>query len=362
MVQEKWKKIILILLLILGAAGAFAVLINPKNLGTTAAVPWGLLIGTYVLFAVSSTGVGLIGSLASVFGVSKFKNLSHKGPVISLILLLCGFGALALELGRPLNLFYILISPNFTSPIWWMGFFYTLYLALLVVEVYFIIKKDDKHLPLIEKISFFIKIAAVTNLGAIFSMNVSRPFWQGAYFPIIMIVSAIASGAAILAIISYFEKSNDSEFLTILGKILLGSLLIMGAGSIWKFISAIYSTAPADYLASSSLLNGGWLISFIFLEILIGIVTPVVLLLKWNFQKNMVIISSILAMFGLVFSRLNFISAGQMAPLYPRDSFAYFNSYSPSLSEWLILLGATGTAVILIITAAKKIFNNEPIL
>lgn len=354
MVSKYWK-VGFIILIAAGAAGALALLINPKAMGTTSEVPWGLLIGTYVFFAVSSTGVGLIGSLAPVFGISKYQKLSHRGTVISLVLLLCGFGALALELGRPFNLIYILFSPNLAAPIWWMGFFYSLYLALLIIEIVFIIKKRHQSLPLLEKISFVVKIAAVSTLGAVFSMNVSRPFWQGAYFPIMMIVAAIASGAAILAIITYFNENWNRNLLPDMGKILLGALIVLGVGTLWKFLSALYSTAPADYLAAKSLLNGGWLLSFLGLELIVGVIIPALLLLRGQFQGKSVIVSSVLALIGLIFARLNFISAGQMAPLFPRDSFAYFNAYAPSLAEWAVLLGAVGVAVVVIAVAGKKI-------
>lgn len=364
MLHVKWSKITslkitLILLLIMGATGALAVLINPKNLGTTANVPWGLLIGTYVFFAVSSTGLGIISSLGPVFGVKKYDGLSLKVPVISLILLLCGFASLGLELGRPFNLFYILISPNLSAPIWRMGFFYSLFLMILIIQVVLILARNVRFLPLTDKIIFFVKLAALSNLGAVFGSNDSRPFWEGAYYPIMMIVAALASGAAILIILSYYDEDFSSEeIFNDMGRLLVMTLLFLGIGSFWKFLIASSSNIPGNFLASA-VLNGPLAFSFWGVELIIGVVLPVTLLIKYKFSREVILYSSILTLVGLIGARLNFISAGQMVPLFPRDSSFYFNAYSPSLAEWAILFGAIGTAVILIATVGRKFAHSN---
>jgi molybdopterin-containing oxidoreductase family membrane subunit len=356
--KKELKIAVLALFILIGIAGALAVLISPKNLGTSSEVPWGLLIGVYVFFAVSSTGVGFISSLSPLFGVKKYQKISEKTPLISLILLLCGFGALALELGRPLNMLYFLISPNYTAPIWWMGIFYSIYLLILIIQIILTIKNLQNALPMIERVAFFVKIAAVSTLGMVFSMNASRPFWQGAYSPIIMIIAAIASGAAILSIICYFDETFAGyDILPDMGKILLGAVLVLGIGSIFKIISTLFNASPENTWPAILLLSGSRALSFWLFELCIGIIVPAVLLIKWKFSRDMVLYSSILALVGLVAGRLTFISAGQMNPLFPRDQFVYFNAYSPSLSEWAILLGAVGIAILLIVTLGKKFAN-----
>jgi len=108
------KKIGLIISLILvgiGILGAINILLNGEQvMGINNQIPWGILIAGYVFFAVSSTGVGLVSSLGHVFHIKKFEILSKRALLISIILLLCGFGVLALELANPLHLIYILFS------------------------------------------------------------------------------------------------------------------------------------------------------------------------------------------------------------------------------------------------------------
>ncbi len=353
MVSKYWK-VGFIILIAVGAAGALALLINPKTMGTTAQVPWGLLIGTYVFFAVSSTGLGLISSLGPVFGVKKYDGLSLKVPVISLILLLCGFASLGLELGRPLNLIYILFSPNPAAPIWRMGFFYSLFLIILIIQFFMILRKNGRFLPLTDRIIFFVKLAALSNLGAVFGSNSSRPFWEGAYFPVIMIIAAIASGAAIISIISYYDEDFTTEAIfTDMGRLLITTLILLGIGSFWKFIIAASSNVPGNYLAAA-VLNGPQAFSFWGVELIIGVILPVFLLIYYQFSRKVILYSSIFTLVGLVAGRLNFLSAGQMAPLFPRDSFVYFNMYSPSLAEWAIFFGTVGAAGLLIATVGRK--------
>ncbi len=332
--KKDWKTVVIALAILIGFIGAISILINHNFLATTQQVPWGLLIGIYVFFAVASTGVGLLGSLATIFKVKRYDAIARRTPFISLVLLLCAFGSLGIELGSPLNMIYILFSPNLSAPIWWMGFFYAIYLMGLAVQVYFLYKNGHAENPLLEKLALFVKLAAVSNLGAVFAMNASRPFWHGAYLPILMVIAAIVSGAAILAIYSYLDESiADDELFVDFSKILFGSVVIHGLASFWLFITAFASSAPADYF-SAAILLGPRFISFWFVELFIGVVLPILILLITQFNKKFVFGASILALIGLVANRFNFISAGQMSPLYPRDSIVYANAYFPSFTHF----------------------------
>lgn len=358
--KKDWKTIVIALAILIGLVGAISILINHNFLATTQQVPWGLLIGIYVFFAVASTGVGLLGSLATIFNVKRYEAIAKRTPFISLILLLTAFISLAIELGSPLNLIYILISPNLSAPIWWMGFFYTIYLIGLAVQVFYLYKHGHAEKPILEKLALFVKLAAVSNLGAVFAINASRPFWQGAFLPVLMVIAAIVSGAAILTIYSYLDESIADEGLYVdFGKILFGSVLIHGLASLWLFVVTSSSSAITDYFSASVLL-GPRFISFWFVELLIGAVVPILVMLISQFNRKYIFASAILALIGLVANKLNFLSAGQMTPLYPRDQFFWAHPYFPSLAEWSILIGAIGLSIYLIQLLNRKIKILEP--
>ncbi|MDK2822917.1 MAG: hypothetical protein PWQ67_1946 [Clostridia bacterium] len=361
--KKNWL-LISLLLIGIGAIGAINVLLHGEHvLGINNQVPWGILIAGYVFFAVSSTGVGLISSLGHVFGFTRFELLGRRALLVSIILLLCGFGVLGLELANPFNLIYILLSPNFRSPIWWMGAFYGLYLILLFAEFYYSLHNDHKKVKPIANVAFITKLAAVSNLGVVFGMLHSRPFWQGPYFSLYMILTAILSGSAILAIIFYLvgEKGGQvayrGEHIVIsLGKILVAALFITAIFTFWKLITSIYGGVPGKYEAAIALLKGPLSLKFWLFEIIAGLIIPIYILFKYQFQPAKVFLAAILAMIGVLFMRMDFVFAGQIIPLRVIEGALSvpYNTYVPGWSEWALILGAIGVTIFLYIIGEQK--------
>jgi molybdopterin-containing oxidoreductase family membrane subunit len=133
--------------MLVGAIGVLNVLLKGHGhvYNVSREIPWGILISTYVFLVVSSTGLCLISSLGHVFGIEKFEFIGKRAILLAILTLLCGFGTIAMELNHPLRMaLYAVISPNFSSAIWWMGTLYGLYLVLLCGELYFLMKGMHK--------------------------------------------------------------------------------------------------------------------------------------------------------------------------------------------------------------------------
>ncbi|KJS19579.1 MAG: hypothetical protein VR72_18170 [Clostridiaceae bacterium BRH_c20a] len=355
--RKNWLLISLVLIGI-GTAGALNILINGEEvMGINNDVPWGILIAGYVFFAVASTGVGLISSLGHVFGMQWFEAISKRALLASLILLLCGFGVLLFDLGNPLRMLNFLLSPNLSAPIWWMGALYGLYLILLLLELNYSLKNDHHKVKPIAKVAFFVKLAAVSNLGAVFAMLYARPYWSGAFYPVYMIVTAILSGAALLSIIYYFIDNKKAEgtqsLVKILGKILTAFLAVTLLMELWQVLIALYGSTPGKYSALMALINGPLSIRFWLMQIVIGLVIPLILLLGNNYNSRKVFNAAVLTMVGILSMRLNFVTVGQIIPLWSGENLIY-NSYIPSWSEWTVIIGAIGASIFLYLIGEQK--------
>ncbi len=325
--------------------------------GITPEVPWGILISGYVFFAVAATGTGFISSLGHVFGIQKFQALSKRALLASTLLLLTAFGVLAVELSNPFKLIYLLITPNFTSPIFWMGFFYGVYLFLLFVELFFTIKENHKMITRTAYVALVVKLLAVTNLGFVFSYSATRSFWHGYYYPLYMVISAVVAGAAVLAIIHYLTKkdsgkfalpmSSEMELAKSLSQILAGSLIVFALFQAVKVGISLGSANIAISQAAKALISGPAAMSFWTMEVVVGIIIPVLILFITKFSSpKMSFGAGVLTMIGLFYSRLDFIYAGLAVPLQITDiatkTIYTVNGYAPTWSEWSLIFGATG--------------------
>jgi len=107
--------------------------------------PWGLLIGVYIFFVVSSTGLCIVGSLGDVFGFKDYEMISKRAIFGSIVTIMAGFAVIAFEIGHPVTmLIYNVLSPGLTSAIWWMGTLYGLYLTFMIIEFVFLLKHNMK--------------------------------------------------------------------------------------------------------------------------------------------------------------------------------------------------------------------------
>ena len=106
---------ILLLGMLVGAAGVVNVLLNghAHAYNVTREIPWGILIATYVFLVVSSTGLCLISSLGHVFGMKQFEFIGKRAIILAILTLLCGFGAIGMELNHPIRMgIYAILSPS----------------------------------------------------------------------------------------------------------------------------------------------------------------------------------------------------------------------------------------------------------
>lgn len=335
--------------------------------GVTPEVPWGALIASYVFFAVAATGTGLVASLGHVFKIKRFEALSKRALVASILLLISAFGILAIELSNPFKMIWLLFTPNFSSPIFWMGAFYGVYLVLLFGELFFSVKDNHKAAVSIAYLSLFVKIAALVNLGRVFGFSATREFWHGYYYPGYMIVTAILSGAAVLTIMVYLISKKDANLdytgqplFTSLGKILAGAIIFLAAMQAFKLGTALTSGNIAVSGPAKAVISGPLAPSFWTMEVLIGIIVPLIILFTSGFlSRGKILLAACLAMTGLLFSRLGFVYSGLVFPLavVPKGCsfFEILNMYSPTWSEWSLILGAMGFIFIAFSFAEDKL-------
>ena len=122
--------------LILGGFGFGSIFIlgHGHTINTSSLVPWGLQISTYVYFALVSGGCIFTNFLGNMFFHEKYKTLASRVIFMGLITAIAGFASLASELGHIERMYLFMLSPNPTSPMFWMSVWYTADITILLVE------------------------------------------------------------------------------------------------------------------------------------------------------------------------------------------------------------------------------------
>lgn len=192
--------------------------------------------------------------------------------------------------------------------------------------------------------------------GAIFAVVAARPYWYTPILPIIFIVSALASGAALMTFLYTFFGKMDKDYevivkgmadLTVL--FLSVDVALIGA----EFLIGLYGRIPEHVEVYLQILFGPFPYTFWVGQLLWGTLIPMVMV-SWSRTKRNVVwfgLAGLSAVVGIVAVRLNLvIPALVVPPLKGLDkAFAQFRwsfSYFPSFWEWASTIGLIALVVL----------------
>lgn len=357
-----WLAVIAIGLLV-GLYGAFRLLTEGTvTLGISTQVPWGILISTYVFFVLVSTGICIgVTSIATVFGVEKYRPLVKRGVLLSLITLIAGGLVIIVSLGRPeRSIIQMVLSPNPASPMWWMIGLYGLYGVALVAEFYLLEwgrSVSRKAAMAVGALALIAAIAAHSTLGAVFGFAEARPYYGGFFGPVYFILSAILSGIAVMAFVTVTEYKaagralgQDLEELvtSYLGKSLA---LVLGVAIFfvtWKILTGLTATSEATAAAYEYMLFGPPAWWYWTIGILLGMVIPFLLVLYPGTRTvTGVLAASAMVIVGLFVTRFEYVLGGQIIALIDDPTYGEVLSYSPTFVELAVVVLGFAVAALL---------------
>ena len=344
---------VLIGLCLVGAVGA-ALSLPPgwEVLGTTPTFEWGILITAYVFFAITTSGLCLASSLGTVFGIEMFLPLEKRHALLALLSLVTAFGVIALDLHYPVRMVLgAILSPSPTSPMWWMGVFYGIYLVFLCTEVWSMFTGHWGVHRVACTLSSITAVFAPTTLGAVFGVIAARPYWHGAFTPPAMVTEALLSGIALLGIVFYlvhryrlvgWERATTLAIPAI--RLLLTIALAVAILVVtWQTLFSLYGSVPGLVDATRALLVGPQAPYWWLFRVLIGLAVPMVLLaVPRTRTPGGLFAASAMVFVGVFFDRFVFVNVGQIAPSTAVAGVVSrpYADYTPSPVEISIVVGA----------------------
>ena len=351
--------------LVLGVIAAIGLLVEGHaSFGTDSNVVWGLPVATYVFFVLTSTGLTFVASLAMVFGLKEFYPIAKRCIWGAIATLVTGFIALGLEIGNPLRMLWA-IPTNFatSSPMWWMGLFYTSYLVFLIWKFVLVHKGDwsSRQSRVVGILSFVTVIIAHATLGSVFGMMAMRPFWFGGMVPVYFLITAALSGLAFIMLFINLDygmnQANMSDgtrramrrdmpaiFGLVLGLVLVFTVARTATG-LWSNVSEI--NIPMQYIVSSVWYQA---------EIWLGMVVPLVLMLSpYRTNPKVQTVAGLLVILALFIGRYEYVVGGQLVPLFKGAWYDDLIPYFPTVTELGVVLMAASIGLLLYAFGDKKL-------
>jgi molybdopterin-containing oxidoreductase family membrane subunit len=329
---------------------------------TNDVIIWSLPLGVYIYLALASSGLTLLAALPLVFGIRKYEPFA-KRLVFLAIATLCGaFVSIGLELGSVFNMIYIMLSPNFSSPIWWMGAIYSVELVVLVVK-FALMHKGDWHSgfsKFLGTASFLLALVAPLMIGSIFGITESRVTYFGPVMSIYCLLMAFMSGTALFLFYSLIVQKLAgngvaAEMYDEFALIFTYATAVVVGFTLLKF-AIESSTVIPEFLVYHQFEHAFGTIRGFHTEVLLGLFLPFVLLLIPSVRASAggKIITSVLILIGTLFMHMEILLAGQSHPVGPKaEQFPEFIKYFPSIWEFLVFLFAL-TIMLLLYTLGER--------
>ncbi len=353
-------------------AGVHSLVVGHEHtFGVSREVPWGILIGTYVFFVVTSTGLCIVSSIGHVFGFKNFNPIAKRAVFLSIATIVAGFLVIAFEIENTWRMpVGNVVGANITSNIWWMGTLYGAYLVFMIFEFIMLQKNAHKLAMACGLAGLLSGVVAHSNLGAVFGLLNGREFWHGPYMPIYFIASAAMSGCVAIIFFTYLayvvnkwqmneHMKKSMESVAKLAALLMAIILFFTS---WKMITGITGHPPGKYEAMQMLLTGKYQLNFWGGEVLLGMILPFIIIMLVK-GKNMtaLFIASFLGIIGIFIMRYDLVIVGQLIPHYHGmglvDYPEYF-TYSPTLHENLVVAGGIAFCM-MIFLLGEKLFRGH---
>lgn len=277
---------------------------------------WSLMIVLYPYVTGVVAGAFIVSSLYHVFGRNELRPVARLAMVASLAFLIVAPLPLLMHLGHPERALNIVITPHFTSAMAAFGMIYTLYLILLLLEIWLVYRKEiiltarrssgvkrgifkvlalgvyDISAPALAVDKKTVGVLAALGIpaacilhgyvGFMFGSVKANVWWSTPLMPIIFLFSAVTSGVAMIivlyqALMKLGDRPIDGKCVQSLAGWLWLFTIVTVTLELLEIITLAYERSE-EWAVVSELLFTKLTFSFFGVQLVFGSLIPIILL------------------------------------------------------------------------------------
>lgn len=336
-------------------------------------VPWGLWITIDLSSIAVSAGAFFLCAGVYLVGLKKFQPVAKTATFIGLIGYTMALLTLVMDIGRPDRFWHAIVYWNKHSLLWEVTMCVSLYLTVLIFEnmpvfaqLEFLKKRFPKvvkfmngthhYAPYMAVVGMALSMLHQSSLGAVYGVLKARPLWYRPDVSVLFIFSAILAGMSMTVFVSMISarlskkiKVDDNLLERVayfIGWALVGYLYFR----FWDALAMTYTYEPGRTEGLKLLTSGPLSFNFWVGEILLGIVTPMVLLLKKSTRSIPIwrMLAMAMVVGGVVAYRWDTNLSGFLVVLsyLPGQPAITYTRYFPSLIEFMAGFGVVAYGVL----------------
>lgn len=312
-----WKLVFLFLM----AAGLYATFVRfTQGLGASTNLsdqfPWGIWISFDVLCGVMLAAGGFtLTAAVHILNIKRLHSIIRPTILTAFLGYILVCAALMYDLGKPYNIWHPLIMRNPHSVMFEVAYCVMLYTTVLALEFSPIVLERfnlQKPLKVVRAILIPLVICGVilstlhqSSLGTLYLIVPEKlhPFWYSPLLPVFFFVSAIAVGLAM----TIFESSLSSKHFGLQ----LELPVLRELGRVLVVVLGVYGILRFEDLANRGALklafHAGYETYLFWLEILLAIILPLILLVQKRVRNNAngLYFAAVSVVLGFITNRMN---------------------------------------------------------
>ena len=271
----------------------------------------GALIVIYFFLSGLGAGAFLTAAACRIFGGLRYAKIEKIAAIAVPILLGPGLLCLLLDLGRLLRFFNMVFYFNPSSVASWGVWLMSLFMGVSVLYAFLhVVGKAEKAKPL-SYVGSVLALAAGLYSGMLLYQMRGHELWHSALVPAIFLASAIASGLAVVLLLSGSAERETTRTLSRALAIAVGVDLVL---ALTELLTLSWS-AGGKAEAADVILSGGYGFLFIGVYLILGLVLPLAVLARRQPGRVVQVAAAVLVLVGTLAMRYVIVMGGQAVPL-----------------------------------------------
>jgi len=319
------------------------------TINTSSQVPWGLQITTYIYFVLISTGCTFVNFFGYRFYEKQYQPFASRVIFLGIMTAAAAFFSLATEMGRVDRMYNFLISPNPTSPMFWMAVWYTCYFIAILLE--YVNIQTGRHSSRVMWGAFIIAVITHSTLGSLLGAVSSRPYFYSALLPIYFLFIAFLTGCALTTIVAALtvreQKLNEEYHLEPFVKFLRIGLGLAFLTGFWRLMIGLAGHVEGSEVFKLGAANSIWF------GLGVAVVLPF-LMLMLSRKSGWLAFTGLFIMITQLKTRNDLVVGGFKLPVFRAYQVPEVAHYTPSIYEFLVLVASVSLVAVLYIVCDKS--------
>ena len=224
-----------------------------------------------------------------------------------------GMVFLMLDTGHPLKTWQIFMNFAPTSAAWWGAWIINIFFPITILYAFFTFRGDQikQRILVITGLPFALLASGYT--GVLLMQMKAHALWHSSLLPVLFVISALASGLAVVNLFSIIA-GNDAKITTFLSRVLVGIVGIYLVLVAVEILTLFDGHQDAVEIVKE-LLAGEFAFLFVGIYIILGMIIPLVVLVRKRLTTYQIFAASGLVIIGVAAMRYVIVMAGQYIPL-----------------------------------------------